>query len=249
MAHATPCPLPQSRDLAFLGERVRREAIVSSREAAQLLVAQNAHGKPNSDVMRRLIGADAIEHWIVDFPPGWTAEEARLYEAPFAWLGERLAASEMRFWESPFAQPALRTALARRERFLAAPPDEELAWDWLDSELLPDESLLVVARDDDFAHGLLSSRWFRQWWNAFRDPSVPERSIQSFPFPWPPEGRGVLSRAQEDAKFALSRAVRADDQDAIDAAAATCYGWPGAPTDDFAMDELLALHAKRRDQI
>ena len=45
-------------------------------------------------------------------------------------------------------------SLARRTRYLATPLGGEPEWAWVEPELWPDDSLLVVARDDDFAHGL-----------------------------------------------------------------------------------------------
>lgn len=212
-----------------------------------LLAAPNQHGKPNADVMRRVIGANAGERWIVDFPTDCTAAEAALFEKPFNWLGDRLVGESTHFWQNSDANQALRAALARLTRYLATPRNGAPAWEWIDSELLPDDSLLVVPRDDDFAHGLLSSHWFGLWWTKCNDAAAPENAILSFPFPWISEEQGRLTREQEDAKFALNRAARAGDQDAIDVAAALAFGWKHPPPDDSALEQLLALHAKRRD--
>ena len=62
----------------------------------------------------------------------------------------------------------------------------------------------------------------------------------------PPESRGALTRAQDDAKFALNRAARSGEQDGIDAAASLAYGWSSPPADDrAALDRLRRLHAER----
>lgn len=247
MPSAAPAPLPGNRDLAFVGEPVRAAAVVPDAEIPALLAARNPHGKPNHDVLRRLVGADGTERCIVDFPEGMSGDEAALYELPFAWLGERLGDSARDFWRNPRANPALRAALARRTRYLATPRIGEPDWAWVEPDLLPDDSLLVVARDDDFAHGLLASRWFQLWWERHHDDGAPERAILSFPFPWPEGGAKPLTREQDDAKFAINRAARAGDADAIDAAVALAYGWTPLPADDAeALARLLALHASRR---
>lgn len=246
MPTAAPATLPANRDLAFTGERIRREAQVPAARVPALLAARNPHGKPNVDVLRRVIGADAQERWIVDFPATMTEDEAALYSEPFAWLGERLGDKMPDFWRNPHAQPALRTALARHSRALAAPVGAEPEWAWIDADLLPDDSLLVVARDDDFTHGVLSSRWFRVWWEIFHDCASPEKVVNAFPFPWALDETSKLSREQDEARFALNRAARADDQDAIDAAVAQAYGWAQPPVDDAeALARLRAWHAER----
>lgn len=246
MPPATPAPLPANRGLAFTGERIRREAVVPASRVRALLAARNPHGKPNADVLRRVIGADAMERWIVDFPADMSAAEAMLYEAPVAWLRARSEGRPADFWRNPHEQPALRAALARRTRALAAPRDAAPEWAWIDAESLPDDSLLMVARDDDFTHGVLASQWFRAWWEKFHDPAAPERVVNAFPFPWVFDETSKLSRAQDEALFAVNRAARAGNQDAIDAAVAQAYGWAQPPADDEeALARLLALHAER----
>lgn len=246
MPSAAPAPLPANRDLAFVGERIRREAQVPAARVPALLAARNPHGKPNADVLRRVIGADGKDRWIVDFPAAMTEDEAALYSEPFTWLVERLGDAGPEFWRNPHAQLELRAALARRTRALATPRGAEPEWAWIDAELLPDDTLLVVARDDDFTHGVLASRWFRVWWETFHEPAAPERVVNAFPFPWALDETSKLSREQDEARFAVNRAARAGDQDAIDAAVAQAYGWAQPPTDDEeALARLRALHAER----
>jgi hypothetical protein len=130
----------------------------------------------------------------VDFPGDLSGDEAALYAGPFSWLAERSGDAGTEFWRNPRAQPALRAALARRTRALATPLGAGPDWAWIDAELLPDESLLVVARDDDFTHGVLASRWFRLWGEKFHDPAAPERVVNAFPFPWALDATSQLSR-------------------------------------------------------
>lgn len=245
MQRATPAILPENRDLAFLGEPVRPEAIVSEREAGALLAARNSHGKPNADVLRRCISADAGERWIIDFPASLDVREAELYARPFALLHRRLGAKQPDFWANPHANPTLRAALTRRMRYLATPLGDEPDFAWVEPDLLPENSLLVVARDDDFALGVLSSHWFRLWWDAFRKVMTPDARVNSFPFPWPADDNSRLTLQQDEAKFALNRAARSGDPDAINAATEAAYAFTSPPAPDAVLTKLLELHRWR----
>lgn len=245
MSTAVPAPLPGNRLLAFVGERVSSAYRVDARRAAALLRTRNPHGKPNADILRRTLNADGAESWLIDFPADMDAREATLYEAPFDLLGER-GLVDAGTWRNPHAIPALRATLARLPRYLAMPREaDEPAFEWVDSELLPDDSLLAVARDDDFTHGLLRSHWFRAWWTAFAPAGDAARVVASFPFPWPTAELSVLNAKQTDARFALARAARSGDQTAIDDAADAAYASCGASPGDDALATLRALHHAR----
>lgn len=242
MPAAAPAPLPENRHLAFVGERVAADYIVAPGDVHPLLAARNSHGKPNADVLRRTLNADGIERWLIDFPASMDEREAALYAQPFDLLGAR-GLVDAGAWRNPHANELLRAALARLSRYLAMPRDaEEPCFEWVDAELLPDDSLLAVARDDDFAHGVLASRWFRAWWTAFARAGDAARAVASFPFPWPTGELSVLTREQADARFALARAARSGDQAAIDDAADAAYALGAATHDHEAIATLLALH-------
>lgn len=232
-----PSALPENANLAFLGEAAWPPAQLTDREAQGLLAAVNACGRPNIDVVRgrlSVVGGEPVESCQVDFPAHFTAQEAALYEQPFTLLQKRANT-----WLNPHADPALRRALARVSRWLALPADADAPdWRWIEEEVLPDVSLLVVARDDDFTHGVLSSQVFTLWWRQFR--AQPVLAVESFPFPWrlatPLSG---LSKTQEEHRHAIVRAIRSGDTDALNTAVLAAYGWPA----DLDGAELLALLA------
>jgi hypothetical protein len=119
-------------------------------------------------------------------------------------------------------------------------------WIWVEDELLPDASLVVVAREDDFTHGILSSAAFAIWYAAHRTKIPADFVVESFPFPWAPgTGLNALTAAQEEARHAAARAIRVGNTDQLNEAVARAYGWPV----DLATDELLekatALHRSR----
>lgn len=240
-----PSALPENAGLAFLGEAAWPPAILTARAAQGLASQPNPCGRPNSDVLRRRLtvveGAPA-ESWQIDFPDHFTAQEAALYEQPFAQLQQRAGT-----WLHPHANPALRRALARVSRFLATPADAPTPdWRWIEEELLPDATLLVVARDDDFTHGVLQSQPFALWWREWHSLLPPDLIVGSFPFPWPPAtALSVLTTVQEEHRHAIARAARGGDLAQLNPAVLATYGWPGDITDHELLSRLLELHARR----
>ena len=119
-------------------------------------------------------------------------------------------------------------------------------WVWVEDELLPDASLVVVAREDDFTHGVLSSAVFAAWFNAFRRTLPLEHIVESFPFPWPPATTlNALTAAQEESRHAVARAVRAGNFAHLNEAVAQAYGWTTNLSDDEVLERLRAIHRSR----
>ncbi len=220
-----PAPLLENTNLAFLGETVWPPSILTEQLAEQLTAAPNACGRPNSDVLRRRLAVvrdQPVESWQLDFPDHFSAQEAALYEEPFVLLQQRANTCQ-----NPRANPALRRALARVSRFLAMPvaattPD----WRWIEDDLLPDATLLVVARDNDFNHGVLQSPLFAAWHHAHRPRLAPMHIVESFPFPWPPAtALSTLTAVQEESRHAIARAARSGDTALLNSAVLAAYGW------------------------
>lgn len=241
-----PSPLSLNQDVVFRGEAAWPPATLTTKEAKALMASVNPCGRPNEDVLRRrfiLVDGAPRESWQIDFPVHFTDQEAALYEQPFA----RLAKAG---WRNPHANPALRRALARVSRYLVWPDTSRDAeagrWTWIEEDLIPDAALLVVARDDDFTHGVLQSSAFAAWQTAHRGKLEPATIVESFPFPWPPgTALSALSAAQEEKRHALARAARSGDPEAIDRAVADAYGWPADLDAPTLVARLAALHPLR----
>jgi hypothetical protein len=116
----------------------------------------------------------------------------------------------------------MRIALAKRDRFIATPAaGRSLVFVWLEPDVLPDRSLIVFARDDDYFLGVLHSRCHEVWtrWVAGQDqdPKAGFRyaaatCFETFPFPWPPaKPLGKLTRVQEDQRTTIGQIARAFD--------------------------------------
>jgi len=240
-------PLPENAGLAFLGETAWTPASLTPRQAEKLATAPNACGRPNADVLRRrlaVVDGEPAESWQIDFPEHIIAQEAALYEQPFAWLRERAPGGT---WLNPHARPALRRALARVSRFLALPAEATAPdWRWIEDDLLPDVTLLVVARDDDFTHGVLQSAPFAAWWDAHRTRLDPVQRVESFPFPWPPAtALSALTTAQEEHRHAIARAARSGNAEALNVAVLAAHGWPGEIGDHEILEKLITLNRRQ----
>lgn len=237
-----PSVLPENAGLAWCGEKSWPPARLTDRQAKQLLATVNSCGRPNADVLRKRLAVVAeapAESWQIDFPPHFTDQEAALYEAPFARLGGP--------WRNPHLNPDLRRALARLSRYLVMPADAEAPdWLWVEEDLLPDVSLVVVAREDDFTHGVLASVVFSAWHAAHRAAMSADAVVASFPFPWPPATPlGALTREQEEQRHAVARAARAGNAVELDEAVARAYGWATDLGDEDLVQALGQLHESR----
>jgi hypothetical protein len=216
-----------------------------------MVALRNANGRSNLDVLRPLVTAASLARpglrWLISFPVGMSEAEAAFYAAPFRQLARATGTRRDRWWINRRANLDLRAALARRERFLATPasapkPD----FQWFDSAVVPDQSLFVVVRDDDFTRGILRSSLFRLWWGQGSARVNARLIFDSFPFPWPPAtALGALSAAQEDHRHAIARADRHEDADARDAAVFASYGFLPEWRPEKLILELTALGRHR----
>ncbi|HVU17335.1 MAG TPA: hypothetical protein VHD32_10435 [Candidatus Didemnitutus sp.] len=255
MSMPAQTPLSENAQLAFFGEPEWTPAVLSERQAENIRNAANPSGRPNSDVLRgflRIERGQFVTRWQVDFPAHLTEQEASLYELPFSTLGKKIGKARAdNWWKNPHADPALRAALARLDRFLVTPRVEaDPQWIWIDPGWLPDASLVTVARDDDFVHGVLQSHIFRSWWRAAGQAADAVAKLMSFPFPWPVKtAYGTLTGIQQDLRFEVARAVRNGDQARLDEFVATAFGFPLHLDEAELLLRLQRLHKKRSGEI
>jgi hypothetical protein len=251
MTIATLTPLAENAGLAFLGEPEWTPAVVTPRQVEIIHTSLNPSGRPNADALRGFLGLAANkfrERWQVDFAPHLTVQEAALYEAPFAILEKKRGSAKAgQWWVNPNANLPLRAALARLDRFLVTPiTGTKPVWTWVDAGWLPDHSLLAVARDDEFAQGVLQSRMFAAWWKEGCQTRNPLPVLECFPFPWPPHAAfGSLTGIQQDLRYEVARAMRNRDAAQLDAVVATAYGCPPGLADDELLLRLQRLHHRR----
>ena len=197
--------LAATRSSAFLGVNKNGPFDVSGDLArAWLRLPANPNGRPNSDVLKpRINGSDltrrSSDRWIVDFGADMTESDAALFEAPFAYVAEhvkprrlsnRVKSLREEWWRHSRSRPAMRRALRSMSRCIATPTiAKHRVFAWIDTGVCPDHQLIVIARDDDTAFGILHSRFHEAWSIRLGTSLVgaprytPTTAFETFPFP------------------------------------------------------------------
>ena len=173
---------------------------------AWLQLPANPNGRPNADVLKPWInGMDLTRRpagkWIIDFGNSMSETESALYEAPFAYVVEHVRpkrrddrARKVRefWWRHETTRPQMQEALSHLSRYIATPAvAKHRPFVWCDTRVYPDQQLIVIARDDDTAFGILHSRFHEAWslrlgtWlGVGNDPRyTPTTTFETFPFP------------------------------------------------------------------
>ena len=200
-------PLKENRGVAFQGTlKVGAFDVTGDIARAWLTAPLNPNGRPNSDVVRPwLNGQDVTKRpsdtWIIDFGTDRTEREAAFYEAPFSHLLNAVKSTRMdvrekkasaRWWIHQRARPEMRKGLKGLRRCIATSRvSKHRLFVWMDTAVLPDSRLYVVAREDDATFGVLHSRIHEIWALANasmhgvgNDPTYSAGTcFEAFPFP------------------------------------------------------------------
>ena len=125
--------------------------------------------------------------------------EAALYEAPFAHVVEHVKPVRLNrrrerhrryWWRHGETRPGMWRALGGLTRYIATPTvAKHRLFAWLNVRICPDHQLIVIARDDDTAFGILHSRFHEAWSLRLgtsledRPRYTPTTTFETFPFP------------------------------------------------------------------
>ncbi|MBI2301186.1 MAG: class I SAM-dependent DNA methyltransferase [Armatimonadetes bacterium] len=282
-------PLRGNGGIAFVGDTKGGAFDIPGEVAGAWLDAPNPMGRSNRDVLRpwrnaRDLAGRPSGRWIVDFPVDVTEEDAALYEAPFEYLRgavlpvrsrARRAHRRTRWWLHNEPAKQMRAATSGLSRYLATPAVcSHRYWLWLPPEVLCDHRVVVVARADDYAFGVLHSRPQVLWSQAQHlrhgkgDDPIFTVTDCFLPFPWPlptAEQRDAISAAARALDEQRNSRVRTSDitlttlynerptwldnlHRRIDEAVLAAYGWPADLSDDDLLARLLALNLERAEQ-
>lgn len=197
--------LKSNLNSAFQGiKRVGEFEVTGTQARAWLKLPQNPNGKKNSEVLKPWYsGHDIVkrprDYWIVDY--GWNTpfNEACLFEAPFKHVEEkvkpkRVGKREKRanesWWIYYWPRPEMRQSLMKVKRYLTSPSvAKHRFFSWVDSRIIPDGALVVIAKEDDVSFGLLHSKihilWSSKCGSTLEDRPAytPSTSFETFPFP------------------------------------------------------------------
>jgi type II restriction/modification system DNA methylase subunit YeeA len=229
--------LVENLNVAFMGDTKGGKFDVSPSVARELLAAgPNPNGRPNADVVVPWMNAMDMtrrsrEMFIIDFGTDREEQESALYEAPFEYVREKVRPKRIknkrsvyaeRWWIHVEPRPALRKALSVLSRFVITPRTaKHRLFTWAQRPMLPDCQLITIAREDDFAFGVLHSRVHEVWSLAMirrqgvgNDPVYAGSfAFETFPFPWPlntPNGK--LTKVQAAHRDAIAAAAKELDQ-------------------------------------
>ncbi len=200
--------LLENANIAFQGPVMVGAFDIDPVTAQKLLGQPNPHGLPNSEVIFPFINAADItgrrRGWfVIDF--GQLAEEdAALYEAPFEYVKERIKPARDKnrderrrkfWWRHGRSGASLRAALAGKSRKLVTPlVSKHRIFTWVDLDTVANQTVNVIAVDDDYSFGLLQSKvhelWARRKGTQLREVEsgfryTPTTCFETFPFPEP----------------------------------------------------------------
>jgi type II restriction/modification system DNA methylase subunit YeeA len=151
----------------------------------------------------------------------------------------------LRWWIYGESRPGLRRALADLARCIVTPEvAKHRIFVWMDTDVIPDHTLHVIARDDDYCFGILQSRIHEVWslkqgarMGVGNDPRYSStRTFETFPFPWPP--------GQEPADDPLVQAIARAAQELVQKRDAWLNP-PGAAEDELKRRTLTNLYNQR----
>ena len=216
-------PLAKNRNLSFQGIGKVGEFDITEDVAFEMMAEPNAHGKPNSDVIRRWInGIDIARRprdvWIIDFGVDMPESEAALYEAPFEHVKEKVKPTRVsnamqwraeNWWLHGYPATTMRSSLRLLERYIGTPKvSKHPFFVWLTRDMLPSNLVVAIASDDDYMLGVLSSShhelWSRHVGSQLRESDsggtyTPTTCFETFPFPEPnEEQQAAVSTAAEE---------------------------------------------------
>jgi len=196
--------LVENAGLAFQGPEKNGAFDISGDLARQWLPLPNPHGRSNGEILKpRWNGLDLsrrpTDTWIIDFGTSLSEVQAALYEAPFGYIVQYVKPERDRnrdlnrkrsWWRFGRTGEDLRSVLANRPRYIATPHvAKHRLFVWLSTSVLPDKMLIVIARDDDTAFGILHSRFHELWALRLgtsledRPRYTPTTTFETFPFP------------------------------------------------------------------
>jgi hypothetical protein len=286
--HRVALPLGGNEGIAFIGNFVNgTEFIIDENEAIALI----EKSPQNSFVVKRyLTGDDLVSRvdmsparWIIDFNT-MSLEEAAGFIEPMRIVRERVKPVRDKnrdrryrevWWQYARPGPALRKAIVDLPRYgVACITGKRIHVIWGEPGIVQSHACVVFAIDDDYTHGVLSSRihdvWVRGNSSTLEDRLryTPSTAFESFPFPSSTKEQTeriatasrkiVVLRQQacEQLGKGLTKVYNLMDDGGfvelkaahreLDLAVADAYGWDAAMLDDPVrlLDALFDLNAK-----
>ena len=212
--------LPENAGVSFMGVTKIGPFEIENEVAQAMLSQPNVHSKPNSDVIKRwLIGRDinqvSRDMWIIDFGTDMSEEDAALYQAPFEYVktnvkpgrdNHRDSRAKENWWLHGRPRAEMRGALTGLSRYIGTSMvSRHRIFSWIDGDILPENTIIAFASDDDYFFGVLQSRPHMVWASAIgtqlesRPRYTPTTCFETFRFPEPTKDQqvGIAVAARE----------------------------------------------------
>ncbi len=278
--------LPQNAGICFEGVKKGGPFDLTPEQAATMLADSNPNGKPNSDVVKRyVIGRDLNgkpqERWLIDFG-AMPESDAQLYDLPYQHClytvqptraNNREKRLRERWWQHRRSGDDVKGAIAPLNRYIGTcQVSKHRCFQFIDAAIIPDTTIDIFGREDDYFLGILESRFHKVWVAAtgtqLREKESGRRYIisecfEKFPFPSPTESqRQAVTQTARTLDEQRRNVCRPNGiyrrsmtslynenppwlrtaHAELDAAVADAYGWPADLADGEILKRLLALN-------
>ncbi|AZI45353.1 class I SAM-dependent DNA methyltransferase (plasmid) [Deinococcus psychrotolerans] len=204
-------PLAENANISFIGTQKGGAFDIPGELAKQWLNLPNPDGVRNADVLKPWVnGMDLIRRpsgkWVIDFAQMDQIEAAQ-YLLPFEYVEKHIKAGRLNlrrsnhvtyWWRHQESRPGMRQKLAGLPRFIGIPRvAKHLLPVWITAGTLPDSQVVVIAREDEFAFGVLNSSLHKVWGRAQGTYMgvgndlryTPSTCFETFPFPQPSDAQ------------------------------------------------------------
>jgi type II restriction/modification system DNA methylase subunit YeeA len=218
--------LHANSNIAFAGTKKYGPFDIDKSLANTLIAASdNLNHRSNIDVVKPWVnGSDIVEKnrgmWIIDFGVDMSCDEAAEYNRPFEYVNHhvkperekvRRERTRRKWWLFEETRSGMRRAIGPLQRFIVTPAvAKHRPFVWLAHPTIPDQQLIVIAREDDYFLGVLHSLAHELWslrLGTSLGPTpryTPTTTFETFPFPWSPG-----SECQDDPRVqAIAAAAR-----------------------------------------
>ncbi len=229
--------LKEQERVAFQGD-IRNGPFDLTYEQGQAMLTQpvNVNGRPNSDVVFPFLNAHDLAQrprgaYVIDFGQDIDRRNAAQYEEPWEYVRSHVQPYretlenenlKSRWWIHESWRPGMRAAIKPLTRYIATPiTSKHRFYVWLETSVVPDATVVAIARDDDYVFGVLHSRIHETWALALgsrlgvgNDPRYTHTlCFNTFPFPWPLNASDAdLNDAQCAHREAIAAAAKTLDE-------------------------------------
>jgi hypothetical protein len=156
--------LEANEGASFFGYCLSGPFAVTADTARRWLIEPNPHGLPNARVLSPIWNGTELmkrlgERWVVDFGASMSAQDAALFEAPYAHVRSQVlpkrtknreASRVSRWWLHGRPRPELRRATQGLTRWIVtSETSRHRVFVWMPAGISPEHKLVTVTRSDD----------------------------------------------------------------------------------------------------